>query len=417
MKTPNPIGHESSEQDGSPDIVPRLPQQGYAAEHVAQRRQWVEGKTGATLSHVALGSLDTERMRGNIENPIGTAQIPLGVAGPIRVNGEHADGVFYVPLATTEGALVRSYERGMMAITRAGGADTRITTNENRGSPIFTCSDVAAAHALTRFVQENFARIQAEANATTKHGRLLRLSTRQIGRDVVVDFAYHTGDAHGMNMISKATDAACTWIQEQFSVQSCYVLSGGSSEKRASGVLFGGGKGKHVVSGVRLSSRLVRTYLNSTPERIADMWHRTMLAQTFSGVVGYNGHVANGLTALFIACGQDVANIANSAVALTSIEVMEGGELYVSTTLPSLTVATIGGGTGLGTSAECLQMLGCQGSGRAERLAEITAAAVLAGEVSFGAALAAGEFVRAHEAYGRNRPPEIDKLEDGSKQE
>jgi hydroxymethylglutaryl-CoA reductase (NADPH) len=169
-------------------------------------------------------------------------------------------------------------------------------------------------------------------------------------------------------------------------------------------MLFAGGKGKHVVAGVRLSRQLTGTYLRTTPGKIADMWHRTMLAQTFSGVTGYTGHAANGLTALFVACGQDVANITNSSVGLTSIEETEEGHLYASITLPSLTVATVGGGTGLGTSTDCLDMLGCRGSGHATKFAEIAAATVLAGELSFGAALASDDFVKAHEKYGRNRP-------------
>jgi len=263
---------------------------------------------------------------------------------------------------------------------------------------------LATAHRLTRFIRENVAQLQVAAEATTSHGKLLRVSTRLIGRDVLVDFSYHTADAHGMNMISKATDAACKWIQQQFPVTVCYVLSGGSSEKRASGMLFADGKGKHVVAGVRLSRRLTGTYLQTTPGNMADMWHRTMLAQTFSGVTGYNGHVANGLTALFIACGQDVANVTNSSIGLTVIEETEEGDLYASITLPSLTVATVGGGTDLGTSADCLDILGCKGSGHATKLTEIAAATVLAGELSFGAALASDDFVKAHQKYGRNRP-------------
>ncbi len=408
MNAPNDDSPASTSSDASDahrqDMVPRFSSQGYARRFVDRRRRWIEERTGSQLTHVGDCSLDTEQMRNNIENPIGSVQVPLGVAGPLRVNGEYAQGVFYVPLATTEGALVRSYERGMMAITRAGGADTRITVDENRGSPIFKCDEVATAHQLARFIRENFAQIQAAAEATTSHGKLLRVSTRMIGRDVLVDFSYHTADAHGMNMISKATDAACKWIQLQFPVTVCYVLSGGSSEKRASGMLFAGGKGKHVVAGVRLSRRLTRTYLQTTPGKMADMWHRTMLAQTFSGVTGYNGHTANGLAALFIACGQDVANITNSSVGLTGIEETEEGDLYASITLPSLTVATVGGGTGLGTSADCLDMLACRGSGRATKFAEIVAATVLAGELSFGAALTSDDFVKAHETYGRNRP-------------
>ena len=399
-----PAESSADAADGQGELVPRLHQQGYARQYVDQRRQWIEQRTGSRLSHVGGCTLDTEQMRGNLENPIGTVQMPLGVAGPLQINGQHAKGIFYVPLATTEGALVRSYERGMAAITRASGASVRMTVNENRGSPIFRCADVEVAADLALFIRDNFTQIQSEAEATTSHGKLLRVATRQIGRDLVADFSYYTADAHGMNMISKATDAACKWIQRQFPVEKCYILSGASSEKRASGILFAGGKGKHVTAGVRLSRRLTRTYLHSTPDEIADMWHRTMVAQTFSGAMGYNGHAANGLTALFIACGQDVANVTNASVVLNSMEVTGEGELYASITLPALTVATVGGGTALGTSAECLEMLGCRGQGRAAKLAEIVAATVLAGELSFGAALASGEFVNAHEAYGRNRP-------------
>ncbi|MDA1013416.1 MAG: hydroxymethylglutaryl-CoA reductase [Planctomycetota bacterium] len=392
--------------NGSADhtVVPRFPQQGYAREFVDKRREWVEERTGCQLDHVAACSLDTDLLRGNIENPIGTIQMPLGVVGPLKVNGQHADGEFYVPLATTEGALVRSYERGMLAITRAGGATTRVTISENKGSPIFKCDDVAAAHELAQFVEQNFKQLKAEAESTTSHGKLLRVHTRLIGRDVIVDFSYDTGDAHGMNMISKATDAACKWIGRQFPAQTCYILSGASSEKRPSGMLFAGGKGKHVTAGVRLSKRIIRQYLHSTPQAIGDMWRRTLVAQTVTGVLGYNGHVANGLTALFIATGQDVANVTNSAVAMNHIEVTDEGDLYASITLPSLTIATIGGGTALGTSAECLDMLGCRGTGHVLKFAEIVAATVLAGELSFGAALATDEFVHAHESLGRNRP-------------
>ncbi|HSN86546.1 MAG TPA: hydroxymethylglutaryl-CoA reductase, partial [Thermoanaerobaculia bacterium] len=219
-----------------------------------------------------------------------------------------------------------------------------------------------------------------------------------------VHFCYSTGDAHGMNMIVKATDRACRWLVEQGRAGRYYLFSGAESEKRASGTLFAGGKGKKAVAGARIPARLVRAYLHATPEQLADLWHRTVLGQLQTGSLGYNGHFANGLTALFIACGQDVANVANSAVGVTSLEVLDGGDLYASVTLPSLTVATVGGGTGLGTARECLEMLGCAGAGHAPKLAEIAAATVLAGELSMAGAFASGEFVDAHESYGRNRP-------------
>jgi hydroxymethylglutaryl-CoA reductase (NADPH) len=389
------------------DLVPRLEGQGYSAEALAERRRWLEERTGARLVHAGSSTIAPEDMRGNVENPVGAAQVPLGVAGPVLVHGEHAQGLFYVPLATTEGALVRSYERGMVAISRAGGVTARVLTDENRVSPVFTFASVAEAAAFARALPELFEALAAEAGSTTRHGRLLRVEPLPLGCDVVVHFAWWTADAHGMNMIVKGTDRACRWLVEHGHAPRYYVFSGAESEKRASGTLFAGGKGKKVTAGARLPARLVRAYLHTTPERLADVWHRTVLGHLQAGSTGYNGHIANGLTALFIACGQDVANVANSAVGITSFEVVEGGDLYASVTLPSLTVATVGGGTGLGTARECLEMLGCSGAGRAPKLAEIAAALALGGELSFGAAIASGEFVAAHEAYGRNRPAQV----------
>ncbi|HYX25798.1 MAG TPA: hydroxymethylglutaryl-CoA reductase, partial [Thermoanaerobaculia bacterium] len=389
---------------GADDLVPRFEEQGYADDAVAARRAWVEERTGARLAHVGAGSISGEAMRGNVENPVGAVQVPLGVAGPLRVEGEHARGLFYVPLATTEGALVRSYERGMMTLTRAGGATVRMLADENQVSPVFLFDGVAEAAAFARALPALFDALQAEAESTTRHGRLLRVEPRPLGREVAVHFVFWTADAHGMNMIVKATDRACRSLVEQGRAGRYYVFSGAESEKRASGSLFAGGKGKRVVAGARIPPRLARAYLHTTPAGMADLWQRTVLGHLQSGSLGYNGHFANGLTALFIACGQDVANVVNSAVGVTSFEVLPGGDLYASVTLPSLTVATVGGGTGLGTARECLEMLGCAGQGGAPKLAEIAAATLLAGELSMGAALASGEFVDAHETYGRNRP-------------
>jgi len=386
------------------ELVPRFEEQGYADEAVVARRRFVEERTGARLAHVGGAPLPGQAMRGNVENPIGVAQVPIGVAGPLEIAGEHAIGRFYVPLATTEGALVRSYERGMMAITRAGGAVARVVRDENRASPIFRCEDVGAAVALARGVSGRLSELRAAAEATTRHGRLLRAEARPIGREVVVELAFSTGDAHGMNMIVKAADAACRLLAAADGVRGYTIFSGAESEKRASGALLLGGKGKTAIAGVRLRASLVRAYLHASPEAMVEVWRSTALGHLAAGSLGYNGHLANGLTALFIACGQDVANVANAAVGITAFECTEEGDLYASVTLPALTVATVGGGTGRGTGREGLEMLGCAGSGGARKLAEIAVATALAGELSMGGALASGEFVAAHETYGRNRP-------------
>lgn len=385
-------------------LVPRMKGQGYQSEQVESRRAWIEQKIGCRLQHVGKYSIPSEEMNGNVENPIGAVQMPLGVAGPLLVRGQKASGTFYVPLATTEGALVRSYERGMAALTRAGGVETRIHVDENRVSPVFFFDSVADAYDFTQKLTEEFEGIRAAAESTTHHGKLLRLECHPLGREVIVSFCYFTGDAQGMNMIVKATEEACHWILQHTLARRFYVFSGHSSEKRASGALLAGGKGKRVVAGALLSAKIVRAYLHTTPERLCDMWRATLLGHVQANAIGYNGHLANGLAAIFIACGQDVANIVNSAVGITSFEVTGEGDLYSSVTLPSLTVATVGGGTNLGTSRECLEMLGCAGKGQAARFAEIVAATLLAGELSMGAAISSGEFVEAHETYGRNRP-------------
>jgi hydroxymethylglutaryl-CoA reductase (NADPH) len=389
--------------DGS-DLVPRMSQQGYASREVELRRQWLAERTGSSLGQVGHCSLPTESLRGNIENPIGSAQVPLGVAGPLRVSGEFADGVYYVPLATTEGALVRSYERGMVILTRSGGATARVVVDENCIAPTFCFDGLVDACAFVRGLPDCFAELRAVAESTTRHGRLLRLEPRVIGRNVVVTFCYHTADAHGMNMIMKATDAACRWLMERGGAARYYIISGACSEKRAGGAALAGGKGKTVIAEAVVPAGLLRTYMRVTPMQMLGMWHATVGAQISASASGYNGHLANGLTALFIACGQDVANVANASAGMTGFELTGEGDLYASVTLPSLTVGTVGGGTQIGTSAECLEMLGCAGAGAAARFAEIAAATALAGELSMGAAIATGEIVQAHERYGRNRP-------------
>lgn len=385
-------------------LVPRFAQQGYSDTEINARRKWLEEKTETSLDHVGRFSLPGEQMRGNIENPVGMVQMPLGVAGPLLIHGNHARGVFYVPMATTEGALVRSYERGMMTLTRAGGATARVYLDENRVCPVFLFPDVSSAHGFAQRLNESFPRIQEEAESTTRHGKLLRLECQPVGREVIVNFCYFTADAHGMNMIVKATERACHWILLHVGGTDFYLFSGHSSEKRGSGNLLPGGKGKKVVAGAQISATVLRQYLHISPQQLVDLWRHTVIGHIQANAIGYNGHYANGLAALFIACGQDVANIVNSAVGITNFELAGNDAVYVSVTLPSLTVATVGGGTALGTSHECLQMLGATGKGGAPKLAEIAAAVLLAGEISMAAAIASGEFVNAHESYGRNRP-------------
>ena len=386
------------------DLVPRFRNQGYAAEDVAARRAWIEARTGASLPLVAACAIPGEQMRGNIENPIGAAQIPLGIAGPLEIHGAHAQGIFYVPLATTEGALVRSYERGMVALTRSGGVFARVLRDGNVIAPVFVLEDAAAAVVFAERVAADVAAVKADAESKTAHGRLIGVTPRPSGRDVIVEFQYETGDAQGMNMIAAATDRACRGLVDRHGPARFLQFSGLSSEKRASGALLAGGKGKTVVAAARMPAAILASHLHVNAAQMADTWRRSVIGHLHAHSVGFNAQYANGLAAIFIACGQDVANVANAAVGVTDFEALDGGDLHASVTLPALTVATVGGGTALGTSRECLELLGCSGSGRARTFAEIVTAALLAGEISMAAAIASGEFVEAHETYGRNRP-------------
>ena len=385
------------------DLLPRLKDQGYDAERVARRREWLQRKTGAALEHVGKVSYDPEQMRGNIENPIGVAQVPMGIAGPVLVRGEHAQGLFYVPMSTTEGALIRSYERGMVALTKAGGVETALLADENHIVPTFFFENVHAAEAFTRWIPEQIEQLRAAAQTTTRHGRLTELKCYQVGRQVLVNIGFFTGDAQGMNMLVKATDAACQWIVKHYAGCRYFVFSGMSSEKRASGFLLTRGKGKRVTAGALLPHDVLRMYLHCTAGQLFAIWHSTMIGHLHANAIGYNAHLANGLTAIFIATGQDVANVVNAACGITYFELQPEG-LFVSVTLPALTVATVGGGTALPTQREALSIMDCAGSGKAKKFAEIVAAAVLGGEISMGAAITTGEFVAAHEYYGRNRP-------------
>jgi hydroxymethylglutaryl-CoA reductase (NADPH) len=388
----------------SVDLVPRGQHQGFTEEAVRDRRNWVERKTQVKLTHISSFAIPCSNFAGKIENPIGVAHVPLGIAGPLRVKGEFACGTFYVPMAANEGALVRSYERGMVALTRSGGVSARVHVDRNQICPAFSFPDVHSACEFARSLPLHFEQIRLQAESTTRHGKLESIDCYPAGRQVMARFLYSTGDAHGMNMIVRATDRACKWIVQNTSATEYLIFSGLEAEKRASGLLFAGGKGKKVIAGASLPAAIVKNYLHVSPEQMCALWRRTVIGNMHAGALGYCGHFANGLTAIFIACGQDVANVVNSSIGITEFELTAAGDLFASVTLPSLTVATVGGGTGIGTGRECLGLLDCCGSSKSRKLAEIIAAALLAGELSMGAAIAGGEFVSAHEEYGRNRP-------------
>lgn len=343
------------------------------------------------------------RYQRNVENMIGTVKVPVGLAGPLRVNGLFAQGDHYVPLATTEAALVASYSRGCQLLTEAGGCTAMLLVESVNRSPGFAFSDLAEAGAFVVWAMSSVEEMRKVAEATTRHGKLVDMRVTVEGNHVYLNFEYHTGDASGQNMVTIATDAVVRHIVEHSPVKPRYqfVEANLSGDKKASSVSFLLVRGRKVSAEVKLSKELVEKRLHVSPRRMVDYWRMSAIGGVLSGTMGVQGHYANGLAALYIACGQDAACVAESAVGVTRFEETEDGGLYASVLLPNLMVGTVGGGTMLPSQKECLDILGLSGAGNSQALAEVAASLCLAGELSIIGALAAGHFAGAHQRLAR----------------
>ncbi|HBS30635.1 MAG TPA: hydroxymethylglutaryl-CoA reductase, partial [Parvularcula sp.] len=388
----------------SSDRIPRDMTNDYTKEAAEARRRFAREKTGAALAHVGAYSFDPAILPGNIENFIGAAQVPIGLAGPLVIEGEHARGAFYVPLATTEGTLVASYNRGMRLLREAGGVRTTVVERYMQRAPVFHFADARAARDFGAFVEANMEAIRAAAEATTRVGKLSHVQQWSVGPMRYLRFNYTTGDAAGQNMSGKATLAACEWIAAHYPGAPRFTLSGAiDTDKKHSHMNMLHSRGARVIAEATIPDANIRALLGTDAATLFRARLVSNAGGMLAGTVNNGMHSANGLTALFIATGQDVANIAESHAAITFVEILPSGDYYWSLTIPSLIVASFGGGTGLATQAECLELLGCVGKGKALKFAEICAAVALAGELSLAAAVVAGDWVESHDKYGRNR--------------
>jgi hydroxymethylglutaryl-CoA reductase (NADPH) len=343
----------------------------------------------------------------NIENFIGTVKLPVGMAGPLRVNGIAAQGDYYVPLATTEAALVASYHRGASVVTLAGGCTTFILNEGVGRSPAFAFNTLLEAGTFARWCLGHVEEIRAAADATSRHGRFRDLRFTVEGNHVYLLAEFTTGDAAGQNMVTIATAAVCDYIATNCPVTPAYYFVEGnmSGDKKASAQSFQGVRGRKVTAEVTLPQQIIERHLHTTATKMVDYWRMSALGGVLSGTIGVQGHYANGLTALFIACGQDAACVSEAAVGVTRFEAGVDGGLYAAVTLPNLIVGTVGGGTSLPSQHGCLEILGLAGAGNARAFAEVCAALALAGELSIIAALSAGQFAKAHERLARRKKP------------
>jgi len=342
----------------------------------------------------------------NIESYIGTVNIPVGLAGPLRIHGRDGTTDYRVPLATTEAALVASYNRGSKLLTAAGGCNARVVDEAVGRTPVFAFERLTDAETFANFITKHSDKLNSVVAEVTAYGQLLSVRPVTEGNHVYVDLRYKTEDASGQNMVTFASEAICKAILERAPVEPRYWFLEGnlSGDKKATTQTLGGVRGKRVIADASIPRELVCQQLHTTPDRMTDYWYASAIGGVMSGSTGIHGHFANALAALYLACGQDVACVAESATGITRLETTEAGDLYASVTLPNIMVGTVGGGTGLPSAKACLNILGLSGAGKSTALAEVSAAIVLAGELSIVGAFCSADFATAHCALSRGQP-------------
>jgi hydroxymethylglutaryl-CoA reductase (NADPH) len=384
--------------------VPHDKDNNYTPEIVAARKRYIEEFAGVEIQHVASYSFDPGITSGNIENFTGVAQVPIGFAGPLRVNGEHAMGDFLIPLATTEGTLVASYSRGMKVLNLSGGVTTTVLADCMQRAPVFVFDSAREAREFRDWVDHHIAQIREAAEATSSVAKLLYIDTYLSNKFAYLRFNFSTGDAAGQNMVGRATFAACSWLLEKVSsVRKFYLESNLATDKKHSQINIMRTRGKRVTAEAVIPRAVLQEVVRVEPESLAYHWGIGSVGAFLSGANNNGCHSVNGITAMFIATGQDVANVSESSAGIVYAELTPDKDFYLSLTIPSLIVATYGGGTGLATQRECLEILGCSGKGKVNKLAEIIAGVALAGEISLAGAISSLEWVSSHEKYGRNR--------------
>lgn len=385
-------------------LIPRNPEDDYNPEIIHKRRKFVEDFTGKKLEHIPYYSFDSGIIRGNTENFTGVAQVPIGFAGPLKINGEHAQGEYLIPLATTEGTLVASYNRGMKVLNLCGGVICTVTDDAMQRAPVFVFDDARGAREFILWVEQNMDAIREQAEATSNVARLIYIDPYQSNKFAFLRFNFSTGDAAGQNMVGRATFAACSWILDRYAgIKNFYLESNLATDKKASQVNLMKTRGKRVTAEVTIRRNVLIQHMRVEPESLTYHGGVANVGAILSGANNNGLHSANAITALFIATGQDVANVSESSAGIIYTELTPRNDLYLSITIPSLIVATHGGGTGLATQRECLELLGCFGKGKVNKLAEIVAGTVLAGELSLAAVISSRDWVSSHERYGRNK--------------
>ncbi len=370
----------------------------------------LEKKLGIKLESIGSTILSPEECKGNIENMIGSCQVPLGIAGPVLLKGEKAKGEFYLPIATTEGALTASVNRGCSVINKSGGAYSIILKNEQTRSILFKAHNIIEAKKFTEWVEKNFDLLKSAGEQDEKFIEIKKIERYIVGLNIWLRIKAYTYDAMGMNMITIAGKKIADYIIKEYKETKGieFISESGNlcTDKKPSLMNLINTRGKKVIASVDIPEKIIKKVLKTTSEELIDLnYRKNLLGSALSGSLGYNAHFANVIAAMFIATGQDVAHVVDGSLGFTTVEKIKGG-INISVTLMSLQIGTIGGGTKLRTQKDCLSLLGCFGAGNppgnnAEKLAELISVGVLAGEISLLGALSTKELAKSHEKLNR----------------
>lgn len=399
--------------------LPKVPARGLYTEDARQERlAYIRENTDAKLDRVADTTLEAKALVSNIEALVGSVEIPVGIAGPLHIKGGHADGLFYAPMATTEGALLASATRGATALSRSGGVNVRVIGQRMLRVPVFVLTDLNSAIFFSEWVKDHYAEICEQTKKYSNYANLVEINTELMGRTVHVQFAYETGDAAGQNMTTTCTWQACQWIIAKMQhfpgieFENFMVEANLSNDKKVTYNSFLKGRGVRVLAECLLTDEVCQRVLKVTPKQLFTSYNQFIGGSIASGMVGMNINIANVIAAIFTATGQDIACVHESAIGHLYLELTDNNEIYATLRLPSLVVGSVGGGTSLAQQKECLELIGCAGPGCSHKLAEVIAGFCLALDLSTLSAIASDQFARAHEKLGRNRPVEWLKLGD-----
>ena len=394
--------------------LPIVPGRGLSTQSATEMRLAFLKAQGLSLHNITQSQLDLPSIQHNIESYIGSTEIPLGIVGPIAFHDNNQTEFVYAPVGTLEGALVASMNRGAKVVSRSGGFTAQVEWQKMVRTPMLLLKDAQYAQPICQWIQTHFQEIKKTAEAYSNHAQLLEINAQILEHCIHLHFVYTTGDASGQNMTTTCTWHGLLFLVDQLRehLPDCefeFIIEGnGASDKKVSQHNIDAGRGIRVTAQCDIPRQVIHEVLRTTPERMLEFVRPSQAYAKKMGMTTFNVNVANAIAGIFVATGQDLASIHESSSAIMDMQPL-GSEIYpdgirLSLTLPNLVVGTVGGGTHVSKQAEALSLMGCLGSGKVHRFAKLIAGFSLALEVSTYAAIMSGEFAKAHEKLGRNKP-------------